>query len=576
MLTLAATTVGLPVVLYRLGGSPVPGHLPSLHHLISVLTHRDHGGLFLGAVRDISWLAWAAFTIAVLAEVQALLRGRPAPRLYLAGLQGPAARLVAVASVAFTAPVAVSMAGSPAMAATIVAGAHSGSAFAGVAPAGAAPAGSVDAGSASPGSDRGSPVPVRADAAQARPVSRMLTVRPGDCLWTIAAHYLGSGNRYPELLRLNLGHDMGHGAVFSDPSLIRPGWQLRLPDDAARTSQPSPHQPHSHRGHPAGNRRFSHPHKAAESGGAGTSGTAGTPAAGQPQAAGSESGPADSADGQHEEVQQAVLFTLGMLAGATLVALERLRHRQRQNRRQGRRIALPADEDGRRMEQKLRAATPLAPPSSLRDALCDLSAGVAEGGDPLPPIVGIHLTAASIEVLLSGPAAGPPPAPFTIAPGRQGMCWTADLRDASPEWTTAPLVPGEVGDLLPGLFTAGVTRDGGYLLLDLEAMRVTCCEGPMALTDRLLVTAATELASSRWSGWYDLVLAGCDELDVLGRAERCRDLDEALDLLGNSAVARETLGEDFVQHYVLMKRFEAEKYRQQVSEWEIRRYAEMA
>jgi hypothetical protein len=36
------------------------------------------------------------------------------------------------------------------------------------------------------------------------------------------------------------------------------------------------------------------------------------------------------------------------------------------------------------------------------------------------------------------------------------------------------------------------------------------------------------------------------------------------------------LGADFVQYYVLMKRFEAEKYRQQVSPWEVRRYAEMA
>jgi glutamine synthetase len=55
-----------------------------------------------------------------------------------------------------------------------------------------------------------------------------------------------------------------------------------------------------------------------------------------------------------------------------------------------------------------------------------------------------------------------------------------------------------------------------------------------------------------------------------------QSLDEALGLLGDSTVAREMLGADFVQHYVLMKRFEAEKYRQQVSEWEIRRYAEMA
>ena len=53
-------------------------------------------------------------------------------------------------------------------------------------------------------------------------------------------------------------------------------------------------------------------------------------------------------------------------------------------------------------------------------------------------------------------------------------------------------------------------------------------------------------------------------------------LEEALDLLDKSEVAREMLGEDFVQHYIVMKRFEAEKYRQQVSEWEIRRYVEMA
>lgn len=55
-----------------------------------------------------------------------------------------------------------------------------------------------------------------------------------------------------------------------------------------------------------------------------------------------------------------------------------------------------------------------------------------------------------------------------------------------------------------------------------------------------------------------------------------QSLEEALDLLDSSDVAREMLGADFVQHYVLMKRFEAEKYRQQVSEWEVRRYVEMA
>ncbi len=536
LLTLAAITAGLPILLYRVGGSPIPGRLPSLHVIRFVLLHRDDGSLFLGAIKDASWLAWAAFTVAVLTEAQAALRGRPAPRLHLAGFQPMAARLVAVASMTFTTPVAVSLAASPVLAASP-----------------AAITRHVDPAATGP---RATPVvrdlpavtlealvkpgehtmheSAQADSANATAPHRTVVVRPGDCLWTIAQRYLGAGDRYPALVRLNLGHDMGDGHVFTDASLILPGWRLRLPDSAA-PADPGPQTHHQHQaghqhhdGHAPGDPRFGQPHHAA-GGDAGQS--EGTGSAGGPQAAGSGNRSSELAAGQHEEVQQAVLFTLGMLAGAALVTLERLRHRQRQHRRPGRRIALPADTDGQRIEQKLRAAMPPAPPGSLRDALCDLSEGVGRGGDPLPPIVGIHLTADRIDVLLSAPAAGPPPSPFTIAPGRQGMCWTADLRDASPEWTTAPLVPGEVGDLLPGLFTAGAVPGGGYLLLDLEAMRVTCCDGPLALTDRLLVTAATELASSRWSGWYDLVLVGCDELEVLGRAERCRDLDQALDML---------------------------------------------
>ncbi len=485
--------------------------------------------------------------------------------MHVLGLQGAAAKLVAATSVAFTTPTAVSLAAAPAMAAPAAVGAHASpaAAVAGVVaaelralpasasqqftlaalvkPAEVAAHDSARA-AASPTHD-----PARAAAApHDHGAHRIVVVQPGDCLWTIAAHYLGSGDRYPALIRLNLGHDMGDGQVFTDPSLIMPGWHLTLPGSAAAggtggsTSDSHP-QPGEHHGHPSGNKHFRDPHtgaggqaggSAAGSAGAGAGSGRQIGGAGHSSGAGQDrrSGSSQQTPGQQEEVQQAVLFTLGMLAGAALVCLERLRHRQRQHRRQGRRIALPADTESQRIERKLRAASPPAPPAPLRDALCDLSTGVAEGGDPLPPIVGIHLTRDSIDVLLSGPAAGPPPPPFRIAPGRQGMCWTTTLTDVPSDWATSPPMPGEVGDLLPGLFTAGAT-DGGFLLLDLEAMRVTCCDGPAELTDRLLVTAATELAASRWSGWYELILAGCDELDVLGRADRCRDLDEALDAL---------------------------------------------
>ncbi|MDR2984212.1 MAG: LysM peptidoglycan-binding domain-containing protein, partial [Nocardiopsaceae bacterium] len=545
VLTLAATTIGLPIALYRLGGSAIPARIPSWHAMTAVLMHRDNGSLFLGAVRDLSWLAWAAFTIAVLAEVQATLRGRQAPRIRLVGFQGPAAKLVAVASVSFTTPGAVSLAATPALAATQAAAeAHVRPPSAEAAVRLVTPATANEpvilTAQITP-AERGMPESAQAAGAEQTRGHRTIVVRPGDCLWTIAQQYLGAGDRYPALVRLNLGHDMGDGQVFTNPSLIMPGWKLRLPGTAApgghsgTRSDPVRGQQRGagpHGGHPSGNKHFREAHRGAGSGQETGSGSPTWPARGganRPEAAGSRSD-AGEAPGQQDEVQLAVLFTLGMIAGAALACLERLRHRQRQHRRFGRRIALPADADSQRIENKLRAAAPTAPPASLRDALCDLSAGVAEIGDPLPPIVGIHLSAGTIDVLLSAPASGPPPPPFSIAPGRQGMCWTAALARDHSDQAGSPLMPGEVGDLLPGLFTAGATDDG-FLLLDLEAMRVTCCDGPAELTDRLLVTAATELAASRWSGWYELLLVGCDELDVLGRAELCPDLDAALDVL---------------------------------------------
>src|SRR6202167_2330770 len=67
-------------------------------------------------------------------------------------------------------------------------------------------------------------------------------VRPGDCLWTIAEHYLGAGDDYHEIVALNLGHQMDNGVVLTDPSLIEPGWHLQLPAGAtAPTAGSSQH-----------------------------------------------------------------------------------------------------------------------------------------------------------------------------------------------------------------------------------------------------------------------------------------------------------------------------------------------
>ena len=53
-----------------------------------------------------------------------------------------------------------------------------------------------------------------------------------------------------------------------------------------------------------------------------------------------------------------------------------------------------------------------------------------------------------------------------------------------------------------------------------------------------------------------------------------RTLDEANGLLDRSEIAREYLGDAFIDHYVAMRRWEVEKHRRAVTEWERRRYFE--
>jgi glutamine synthetase len=53
-----------------------------------------------------------------------------------------------------------------------------------------------------------------------------------------------------------------------------------------------------------------------------------------------------------------------------------------------------------------------------------------------------------------------------------------------------------------------------------------------------------------------------------------RSLPEATDALERSAMARDWLGEDFVGHYVAMKRAEIEAAAFAVTDWEIARYLE--
>jgi DNA-binding SARP family transcriptional activator len=631
LLTLIILVAGLPIALQRLGGDPLPRNVPAWHRVSELLLHRDNGAVFLGTVRDLSWLAWAAFTAAVAVETQAAFRRRRAPRLRLGGLQHAAGWLVAVAALAFSSqPAAVLASAAPATVTAVA----------------AAPAAGPPAAPAA-GPPAALPADPRADASAADPSAhkvmsmgfyQMVTVRSGDCLWTIAQHYLGNGDLYPEIVRLNLGHPMGDGQRFTDPSIIWPGWVLQLPA-VAHPPGPVAHDPAGtqHRGHDSGDARFGSPHAAACGSGpaadtvpapgrtspghpaaehpapaaavpAGATGTSAGPAAAPAQApdAGAASAPAGAALAEHGQIPPLALFGAGMLAGGATVTLARMRRRQRQSRRPGRRIPLPASAPVIAAERRLRAAAlsypgwdpeaeslhagaaqaylyaggpepeslhagaaPWAEPyryagheaeprrysgpglvpgtlpqpaTALRAALSQLGSALASAGQPMPDVTAVRVRRSGMELLLASPSSEPPPAPFAVPGGRLGMAWRLELPRYAP---AKPFPPADTGDLLPGLLTAGIAEDGGFLLIDLEYLRVTTVDGPADLAGLVLATAAAELTTSQLAGWYDLILAGFPELEAVdGRGTSCASLDEALDLLAAKAVAlRRRLGD---------------------------------
>src|SRR6476659_11309807 len=73
---LVAVVVGAPIALWVLGRDLLPAAVPSLGEVWDGLTSRDTGGVFLGLLVVIGFIAWAVFTVCVVLEIAALLIGR--------------------------------------------------------------------------------------------------------------------------------------------------------------------------------------------------------------------------------------------------------------------------------------------------------------------------------------------------------------------------------------------------------------------------------------------------------------------------------------------------------------------
>lgn len=299
LLALLAFIAGIPTLLVAVEARFWPDHIPSRAEVWDRLVSQDDGTILLGVLAAVAWIGWGIFTLIIATEIVGQLRGRQLPDLPgLAGPQQWAAALVAAVIVLLSsnttaAPAAQATDRPPAPTLThhhdqpSVERPH---APAGPGHPGRAAAPPADWTEHASGQDSRVDLPrytvarhdtlwgiaerhlgegtrwrdilalnprlddpdhlesgwllvLPADATGLNPppaaegVGRVVTVAPGDTLWDLAQTHLGDGRRHTDLYAANAGRAQPDGGVLTDPDLIRPGWQLRIPGTA---DEPSP------------------------------------------------------------------------------------------------------------------------------------------------------------------------------------------------------------------------------------------------------------------------------------------------------------------------------------------------
>lgn len=639
-LLLASLVLGAPLGLacligWPLSGVRLPHGLPSdpwtLHTLLR--------WLYFGA-----WLLWAEFTACVVVEIRSALTGTEIPlRIPGAAIGRTAARaLIAIALTASVAgagatmasarPVAVAAtSGGPGLGVrahvparptqppeTRQAGDSAGSPAARADGAAFAQAGVLadnsgiltDAGPAARSHSTNHGVPAAgasfslASSAQAASVTALkyyVVEPPGgrrhDSLWDIAQRYLGDGRRYREIFALNEGRLQPDGTKLQHASLIRPGWVLVLPADAAGpglSEQLPPTAAVAGSSGSAGQGGASSGQGATASGqgsasnGQSTSGPSRNTAAngiapktyampGATATPDATSGalpaglspvnliphpvasrpavPHDEPAGEHTR-EGSVLHSIAdvlpyvaligspILAAALLTGLTAAARRRRRDHPAAS-AAAPPHPAVAEVERTIRAAASCDTVDVVDRALRALRGGCEAADRVPPPVRYARADQDALHLVLAEPEAPAPPPWTALADGRQWRC-PSDAVAAS-EFEACGREPerepaGRRHAMPYPLLLAVGAHDGEQIFFDLEsaAGRCTAVSGPPRQRRAVLAAAAATLACAPWADQIRIEAVGLPaELAVLA-PERLRlhpDLRSALTTLEQQAAA---------------------------------------
>ena len=229
---LLALLAGTPVALAQWIGWPLPHQWPTPARIKTALTSPFTDRAELDVLACLCWTCWLVFVIDVVRAVPAAVHDRAN------GWSRPAGR---VGPMRLAAAVLIGTIASGLLGARLA----------------ASPSSESSTGHQAVMNDTADLLALHAPQNSGpKPITTVTVREPEDgvhdSLWRIAQRTLGDGNRWPEIYWLNEGRTQPDGERLMSPSLIKPGWILRLPGThrQSATTEPGTGQPTPPSTHP--------------------------------------------------------------------------------------------------------------------------------------------------------------------------------------------------------------------------------------------------------------------------------------------------------------------------------------